>query len=135
VRPGRGGGARHLPAAVVLPGRRPVAGAAGGRGARARRGGGARHRDPAGGPARRRAGVGPDRGRGRRDGRGHRGPGALPGGRRARARRRARPRARPRMIGWYERTIQDGGRAGAFWLLLALLITFLIVRAITRRIR
>lgn len=39
------------------------------------------------------------------------------------------------MIAWYERTIQDGGRAGAFWLLLALLITFLIVRGITRRIR
>lgn len=39
------------------------------------------------------------------------------------------------MIGWYERTIQDGGRAGAFWLLLALLITFVIVRGITRRIR
>jgi hypothetical protein len=39
------------------------------------------------------------------------------------------------VIGWYERTIQDGGRAGAFWLLLALLITFVIVRGITRRIR
>jgi len=39
------------------------------------------------------------------------------------------------VIGWYERTIQDGGRSGAFWLLLALLITFVIVRVITRRIR
>lgn len=36
---------------------------------------------------------------------------------------------------WYERTLVDGDRSGAFWLLLSLLITFLIVRGITRRIR
>lgn len=36
---------------------------------------------------------------------------------------------------WYERTMVEGERAGAFWLLLSLLITFLIVRGITRRIR
>ena len=34
---------------------------------------------------------------------------------------------------WYEREMVDGNRSGAFWLLLSLLITFLIVR--TRRIR
>jgi hypothetical protein len=39
------------------------------------------------------------------------------------------------LVDWYERTMVDGGRSGAFWLLLALLITFLIVRGITRRIR
>jgi hypothetical protein len=36
---------------------------------------------------------------------------------------------------WYEREMVDGNRSGAFWLLLSLLITFLIVRTITRRIR
>jgi hypothetical protein len=36
---------------------------------------------------------------------------------------------------WYERTMVEGDRAGAFWLLLSLLVTFLIVRGITRRIR
>jgi hypothetical protein len=36
---------------------------------------------------------------------------------------------------WYERELVDGNRAGAFWLLLALLITFVVVRTITRRIR
>ena len=36
---------------------------------------------------------------------------------------------------WYEREMVDGNRSGAFWLLLSLLITFLIVRGITRRIR
>jgi len=36
---------------------------------------------------------------------------------------------------WYEREMIDGDRSGAFWLLLSLLITFLIVRGITRRIR
>lgn len=36
---------------------------------------------------------------------------------------------------WYEREMVDGSRSGAFWLLLSLLITFLIVRGITRRIR
>jgi hypothetical protein len=36
---------------------------------------------------------------------------------------------------WYEREMVDGSRSGAFWLLLSLLITFLIVRTITRRIR
>jgi len=36
---------------------------------------------------------------------------------------------------WYERELVDGSRSGAFWLLLSLLITFLIVRGITRRIR
>jgi hypothetical protein len=36
---------------------------------------------------------------------------------------------------WYERTMVEGERSGAFWLLLALLVTFLIVRGITRRIR
>jgi hypothetical protein len=36
---------------------------------------------------------------------------------------------------WYERELVDGNRAGAFWLLLALLITFIVVRTITRRIR
>ena len=29
---------------------------------------------------------------------------------------------------WYERTMVEGDRAGAFWLLLSLLVTFLIVR-------
>ena len=36
---------------------------------------------------------------------------------------------------WYEREMVNGDRAGAFWLLLSLLVTFLIVRTITRRIR
>ncbi|MEZ0284010.1 MAG: hypothetical protein ACAH79_02095 [Thermoleophilia bacterium] len=36
---------------------------------------------------------------------------------------------------WYEREMVDGNRSGAFWLLLSLLITFVIVRTITRRIR
>lgn len=36
---------------------------------------------------------------------------------------------------WYERTMVEGGRAGALWLLVALLVTFLVVRGITRRIR
>jgi hypothetical protein len=36
---------------------------------------------------------------------------------------------------WYEREMVNGDRSGAFWLLLSLLITFLIVRLITRRIR
>ena len=36
---------------------------------------------------------------------------------------------------WYERELVDGNRSGAFWLLLSLLITFVIVRTITRRIR
>jgi hypothetical protein len=36
---------------------------------------------------------------------------------------------------WYEREMIEGNRAGAFWLLLSLLVTFLIVRTITRRIR
>jgi hypothetical protein len=36
---------------------------------------------------------------------------------------------------WYEREMVDGSRSGAFWLLLSLLVTFLIVRGITRRIR
>jgi hypothetical protein len=36
---------------------------------------------------------------------------------------------------WYEREMVDSNRSGAFWLLLSLLITFLIVRGITRRIR
>jgi hypothetical protein len=36
---------------------------------------------------------------------------------------------------WYEREMVDGSKSGAFWLLLSLLITFLIVRGITRRIR
>ena len=36
---------------------------------------------------------------------------------------------------WYEREMVNGNRSGAFWLLLSLLITFLIVRTITRRIR
>ena len=36
---------------------------------------------------------------------------------------------------WYEREMVDGQRSGAFWLLLSLLITFVIVRTITRRIR
>jgi hypothetical protein len=36
---------------------------------------------------------------------------------------------------WYEREMVDGNRSGAFWLLLSLLVTFLIVRTITRRIR
>jgi hypothetical protein len=36
---------------------------------------------------------------------------------------------------WYEREMVDGNRSGAFWLLLSLLITFVIVRGITRRIR
>ncbi len=36
---------------------------------------------------------------------------------------------------WYERELVDGSKSGAFWLLLSLLITFLIVRGITRRIR
>jgi hypothetical protein len=36
---------------------------------------------------------------------------------------------------WYEREMVDGSKSGAFWLLLSLLITFVIVRAVTRRIR
>ncbi len=36
---------------------------------------------------------------------------------------------------WYDTTIVQDGRAGAFWLLLSLLATFVIVRSITRRIR
>ncbi len=36
---------------------------------------------------------------------------------------------------WYDTTIVQGGRSGAFWLLISLLATFLIVRGITRRIR
>jgi hypothetical protein len=36
---------------------------------------------------------------------------------------------------WYEREMVESNRSGAFWLLLSLLITFLIVRGITRRIR
>ncbi len=36
---------------------------------------------------------------------------------------------------WYDTTIVQDGRSGAFWLLLSLLTTFLIVRGITRRIR
>jgi hypothetical protein len=36
---------------------------------------------------------------------------------------------------WYEREMVDGSKSGAFWLLLSLLITFLTVRGITRRIR
>jgi len=36
---------------------------------------------------------------------------------------------------WYEREMVDGHKSGAFWLLLSLLITFVIVRSITRRIR
>lgn len=36
---------------------------------------------------------------------------------------------------WYDTTIVEGGRSGAFWLLLSLLATFLVVRGITRRIR
>jgi hypothetical protein len=36
---------------------------------------------------------------------------------------------------WYDTTIVQGGRSGAFWLLISLLTTFLIVRGITRRIR
>lgn len=36
---------------------------------------------------------------------------------------------------WYEREMVEGNRSGAFWLLLSLLVTFLIVRGITRRIR
>jgi hypothetical protein len=39
------------------------------------------------------------------------------------------------MLDWYRRTLVDGNRSGAFWLLLALLITFVVVRTITRRIR
>lgn len=39
------------------------------------------------------------------------------------------------MLDWYRRTLVDGNRSGAFWLLLALLTTFVVVRTITRRIR
>ena len=39
------------------------------------------------------------------------------------------------VLHWYDTTIVQGGRSGAFWLLISLLTTFLIVRGITRRIR
>jgi hypothetical protein len=39
------------------------------------------------------------------------------------------------VLHWYDTTIVEGGRSGAFWLLISLLATFLIVRGITRRIR
>ena len=38
-------------------------------------------------------------------------------------------------MGWYERELVGTGRAGAFWTLLGFLVTFAIVRGITRRIR
>ena len=138
--PGRRGRARHVPAAVLLPGRLAGPGPAGRRraGARGRRG--ARHRDTERDAAGRRPGVGADRGRGRGDDRGDRGAGAFPG----RGRRERGGRARTRggggvihhhVLHWYDTTIVEGGRSGAFWLLISLLTTFLIVRGITRRIR
>ncbi len=39
------------------------------------------------------------------------------------------------VLHWYDTTIVEGGRSGAFWLLVSLLTTFLVVRGITRRIR
>ncbi len=39
------------------------------------------------------------------------------------------------VLHWYDTTIVEGGRSGAFWLLISLTTTFLIVRGITRRIR
>ena len=39
------------------------------------------------------------------------------------------------MIEWYRDTIQDPGRAGLFWMLIAFVITFGITRLVTRRIR
>lgn len=39
------------------------------------------------------------------------------------------------VLHWYDTTIVEGGRSGAFWLLIALMVTFLVVRTITRRIR
>ncbi|MGE0027880.1 MAG: hypothetical protein AB7O78_00660 [Thermoleophilia bacterium] len=39
------------------------------------------------------------------------------------------------MIDWYRETMLDGNRSGAFWLLLAVLVTFVTCRTITRRIR
>ncbi|MGD9572645.1 MAG: hypothetical protein AB7V62_12200, partial [Thermoleophilia bacterium] len=39
------------------------------------------------------------------------------------------------MDDWLDDHLVNGPRAAAFWLLLALLVTFVVVRLITRRIR
>ncbi|GIH09687.1 hypothetical protein Rhe02_77540 [Rhizocola hellebori] len=39
------------------------------------------------------------------------------------------------IIDWYQRVLVDTGRAAALWLLLGFLVTFIVTRGITRRIR
>jgi len=38
-------------------------------------------------------------------------------------------------VGWYQRVLEDTGRAPAVWMLVAFLVTFAVTRTVTRRIR